>query len=138
MISSMPQLLINSLRVIMIDMEFLEDRIRESRKERGISQTELANAVNVSRAAVSRWETGLVKNLKMEHLFAISRLLNINPEWLATGVGAKKLKNGFSQPQSTIDTLTDGEQFWLKLYRRLSPRCRINLQNTIYELGNKE
>lgn len=122
----------------MIDMEFLEDRIRESRKERGISQTELANAVNVSRAAVSRWETGLVKNLKMEHLFAISHLLDINPEWLATGAGDRKLKDSCSQPQLTNDMLTDGEQFWLKLYRRLSPSCRINLQRTIDEWGKRE
>ena len=71
-------------------MSVLEERIRKSRIEHGISSSELARAVGVTSAAVSRWENGLVKNLKMEHLFTIARLLNLNPEWLATGRGPQR------------------------------------------------
>ncbi|MBT3967714.1 MAG: helix-turn-helix transcriptional regulator, partial [Gammaproteobacteria bacterium] len=44
-------------------MSVLEERIRKSRIEHGISSSELARAVGVTSAAVSRWENGLVKNL---------------------------------------------------------------------------
>lgn len=35
-----------------------QDRLYRLRKERGISQEELANAVGVSRQAVQKWESG--------------------------------------------------------------------------------
>ncbi|MBT4328477.1 MAG: helix-turn-helix transcriptional regulator [Gammaproteobacteria bacterium] len=120
-------------------MSVLEERIRKSRIEHGISSSELARAVGVTSAAVSRWENGLVKNLKMEHLFTIARLLNLNPEWLATGRGRES-----AQPDNTVGiheettpaylpTLTEDEQLWLNIYRKLSPSCRKNLQNAVSE-----
>ena len=37
----------------------LKDKLTQLRKEKGLSQLELAEVMNVSRQAVSRWETGL-------------------------------------------------------------------------------
>lgn len=37
----------------------LSERLIELRRERNLSQEELAEVLNVSRQAVSRWETGL-------------------------------------------------------------------------------
>lgn len=37
----------------------LKDKLTHLRKEKGLSQLELAEVMNVSRQAVSRWETGL-------------------------------------------------------------------------------
>ena len=39
-------------------MEF-KDRLKKLRKEKAISQQELANAIYVSRSAVAKWENGL-------------------------------------------------------------------------------
>ena len=37
----------------------LSDKILRLRKSKGMSQEELAQQINVSRQAVSRWETGV-------------------------------------------------------------------------------
>lgn len=124
-------------------MSLLEQRINESRLERGMSASDLARAVGVTSAAVSRWEKGQVKNLRMEHLFTIARILDINPEWLATGRGHKKGhlldQNGMVREPSapTYDHLNHEEQMLVDTYRRLSHNTRKNLKELIIELGEK-
>lgn len=120
-------------------MSLLEERIHEARCESGITPSNLARMVGVTSAAVSRWEKGQVKNLRMEHLFTLSRLLNVNPEWLATGRGAKK-GHLTKQPQSaqdlpapTYDQLNREEQLLIDIYRRLSHSSRESLKQAITE-----
>ena len=40
------------------EIKFLSENLYKFRKEKGISQEELANKINVSRQAVYKWETG--------------------------------------------------------------------------------
>ena len=97
----------------------------------------LARMVGVTSAAVSRWEKGLVKNLRMEHLFTIARLLNVDPEWLATGRGHKK--RHLTQQQRDVedaisfDQLNREEQLLVNIYRRLSQASRENLKQALTE-----
>ena len=54
----------------------LADRIQQLRKQKGISQEELADRVGVSRQAVSKWESdGGVPEL--DTLIAMSRLFHV-------------------------------------------------------------
>ncbi len=124
-------------------MSLLEERINESRLERGMSASELARAVGVTSAAVSRWEKGQVKNLRMEHLFTIARLLDINPEWLATGRGHKKghllnQQGSIHEPgPPTYEHLNREEQILVDVYRRLSHSTRRNLKDFVLELAER-
>ena len=65
------------------------DRIKAVRKERGLIQADIAKLLGVSRATASQWESGEIKNLKLDHFFALCKVLNVNPEWLATGKGQR-------------------------------------------------
>lgn len=65
----------------------MSDRIRSVREEKGWTQTQLGDAVGVSRAAVSQWENGETKGLKPENLVKTSEVLGVNVKWLATGKG---------------------------------------------------
>lgn len=60
------------------------ERIMALRKEKNISQTELAKRLNVSRQAVSKWEQG-VSSPDTERLILLAEILGTEVEYLATG-----------------------------------------------------
>ena len=62
----------------------LHERLVCLRKEKGLTQAQLAEAVQVSRQAVSRWETGSVVP-SSENLIALSDLYGISVEILLNG-----------------------------------------------------
>ena len=62
----------------------LEERLTALRKEKGLSQLELAEALGVSRQAVSRWEVG-ASAPGMENLLALSRLYGVPLDELVGG-----------------------------------------------------
>lgn len=55
--------------------------IKKLRKEMGISQEELGRSLNppVNRAAVNKWETGQVENIKRTHIQQLARKFGITP-----------------------------------------------------------
>ena len=60
------------------------ERIAQLRKEQNISQVQLAKALEVSRQAVSKWETGQ-SIPDMVKLIQLADLLKTDTEFLATG-----------------------------------------------------
>lgn len=63
----------------------LGERIIALRKERDISQTELARRLNVSRQAVSKWEQG-TSSPDTAKLIQLAQILETDVEYLATGI----------------------------------------------------
>ncbi|MCD7810921.1 MAG: helix-turn-helix domain-containing protein [Ruminococcus sp.] len=61
-----------------------EEKLKQARKEHGLTQEEMASKLCVSRAAVAKWESGRgmpdVENLK-----AISELLDVSVDYLLDG-----------------------------------------------------
>lgn len=62
----------------------LGERITELRKENNLSQGQLAEAIGVSRQAVSKWENDLSSPDTL-NLIRLSDVLNTEVEYLATG-----------------------------------------------------
>ena len=71
-------------------MEF-NNKLYELRKQKGLSQEELANRLNVSRQTVSKWEVG-ESSPDMEKLVAISELFDISLDELVLDKAVKKDK----------------------------------------------
>ncbi len=71
----------------------LNEKIVELRKAQALSQEELAEKLNVSRQAVSRWETGTAMP-DAANLLQLSRLFGVTTDYLLgaeqTGVGERK------------------------------------------------
>ncbi len=63
----------------------LHDRIRERRKQLGLSMQDVAALCDVSWQAVQRWETTAAP--KRNNLLSLADALNISLEWLMTGKG---------------------------------------------------
>jgi transcriptional regulator with XRE-family HTH domain len=69
-------------------MEF-NNKLYELRKQKGLSQEELANRLNVSRQTISKWEVG-ESTPDMEKLAAISELFDISLDELVLDKAVKK------------------------------------------------
>ncbi|MBA2689638.1 MAG: helix-turn-helix transcriptional regulator [Burkholderiales bacterium] len=69
-------------------------RIKEVRKERGLSQVELANLAGVKQSSISELERGESKQPNAANLLKISRLLGVSPDWLIHGKGRKYAARG--------------------------------------------
>ena len=66
-------------------MEF-PNRLYQLRKERGLSQEELAHAVGVSRQAVQKWESGASRP-DLDNLTALAQYLQVSLDELILGAG---------------------------------------------------
>lgn len=85
----------------------LAQRLLERRLELGLTQAEVADAAGISEMAVSYWETGKTKNLRLEHLFKVADFLKVRARWLGIGDGPKfiALLLAYTVPPLLIDAL---------------------------------
>lgn len=58
------------------------EKIKRLRTERGWTQSELGERVGVQKAAINKYETGVVVNLKREVIAKLAEVLDVNPAWL--------------------------------------------------------
>ena len=61
------------------------ERIRDMRVQREWSQAEFARRVGVTRATANQWETGAIKNIKLEMLLKVTQVLGCTPNHLILG-----------------------------------------------------
>jgi DNA-binding transcriptional regulator YiaG len=64
----------------------LGGRLRQARKLAGLSGEAAGHALNTTRAAVSRWETGAC-SASVEQIARLASLYGVRAEWLAFGTG---------------------------------------------------
>ncbi len=69
----------------------IELRIKQIRKDLGLTQTDLGNIASVSKQAVSSWERG-VSEPERDAVLKIQQKLHINPNWIL-GTSNQKLLN---------------------------------------------
>lgn len=65
-----------------------QERLYQLRKERGLSQEELANEVGVSRQAVQKWESGAAQPT-LDKLAALARYFGVTLDFLVSGEEAE-------------------------------------------------
>ena len=58
------------------------EKIRNARKAKGMTQEELGAKIGVQKAAINKYETGIVVNLKRSTIAALSRALGVSPTYL--------------------------------------------------------
>ena len=63
----------------------ISDRIQSLRKARGITQEQLADAVGVSRQAVSKWEAGQ-SGPDLERIVAMAEYFDVTTDYLLRGI----------------------------------------------------
>ena len=58
------------------------NRIKEKREKMGISQTELANMVKISKQTLYKYENGIITNIPSDKIEAIASKLNVSASYL--------------------------------------------------------
>ena len=118
-------------------MNIFSERLKELRRERGLSLRELADLCSTSKSAISMYERG-ERNPKYETLEALADIFNVDIEYLvgtssirnlsAHSIGFQSLeeahKSGlnlqlFAEKPSPDPILTEGEQMLLDLFRQI-------------------
>lgn len=66
----------------MVDAVEVAKRIKEARKQSGLTLQEVADVVGVKNSTISRYENGQIKKAKLPVLQAIASALHVNPMWL--------------------------------------------------------
>lgn len=74
------------------------EKLVRLRKEKGLSQLQLAEEINVSRQAISRWEVGLAVPSR-EKLRALSELYNVSVDYLLSDKADENMKE-VSEPEN--------------------------------------
>lgn len=106
-------------------------RIRLARRFAGYSQLQLADAVQVTRSAVSHWESTRGNAPSLARLQGIAAATAVNFEWLATGRGEMGVDQGIllDAVATTTGTLVD-EPLELRLinaFRNMPARAKPSL-----------
>lgn len=90
----------------------VKDRIKEYRKRRRISATALADMIGVTQPAISRYESGYVRQIPEDILVKISVALECTPDGLIQGdplyvnmIGSEQRKQFYSAAEENEDDL---------------------------------
>ena len=106
--------------------EDIGTRIRAARRNRGLTQDELADQVGVSRSAVAQWETGRTGQVT-GNLSRIAGALEVNVEYLMYG----------DDKRAAGDVRQGDELALLRLYRECEPDDRQMLLRTARRLARR-
>ena len=101
-------------------------RIRARRRDKGLTQDELADQIGVSRSAVAQWETGRTGQIT-GNLSRIAGSLDVSVEYLVYGDD----KRGAAEVQQ------GDELALLRLYRECEPEDRQMLLRTARRLARR-
>ena len=87
------------------------DRIRDLRKEKHMTQLELAKKLNVKRETVTQWETE-TRNIKAEHIAKLSKVFDVSCDELILGLKLKNhtyMHNNFQELTRRLSEIAEDE-----------------------------
>ena len=98
------------------------EKIKELRKALGMTQEELGEKIGVQKAAINKYETGIVVNLKQDTIRRLAKALCVSPVVL---LGA-------------VDELSDDERNLVDLYRGADDRAKEDAIDTLRKHQKKD
>lgn len=83
----------------------IQDRIKNTRLEWELNQTEFGKLAGVSKAAVSQWENGITKP-ERDALLNLQKKKRLSPDWVLTGHGDQYINTKHQRDESNITSLS--------------------------------
>lgn len=128
-------------------MRYLNERIRQLRKQLGYTQQKFADSLNISRNTVATYENGNSEPSEAA-INNICRVFSVNKDWLRTGKGNMFIELTRNEKIAAfigdIQMEEDDDNFKLQL---ISALCELDhdgwkaleqLANKMYEMNKKE
>lgn len=109
------------------------DRIRERRKEIGISADTLAEKIGVSRSTIFRYESGQIEKMPLNHIEPIAIALNTTAGYLMFGdetIDDTKMLSISSDGELDMDVINS--------FQKLSPARQHELKRYLHFLLQSE
>ena len=104
-------------------MQTINEILKQSRIELGLTMLDVAKAVGVSEGTVSRWESGDIANMRRDKIAALAHTLDLSPS-VIMGWDSPKIDTGFS--------LTADEHQLISDYRDLSIQGQEYIKQTMF------
>ena len=97
-------------------MRFCE-KLQSLRKKAGLSQEQLAEQMNVTRQAISKWETGEATP-ELSTLVALAREFGVSTDWLLSEEEMPRTEEAPPEPPKTETPARKnrGAQYWINRY----------------------
>ncbi|MDP2322537.1 MAG: helix-turn-helix transcriptional regulator [Gammaproteobacteria bacterium] len=86
-VSSPPIARPGTVRGVADTLKSIAERLEAARVAKKCSQADISRAAHVSRATVSDWFSGTIKEIAAENLFPTAEYLSVEPRWLSLGEG---------------------------------------------------
>lgn len=83
----------------------INKKLKNKRKELGLTMLEVANKVGVSEATVSRWESGDIANMRRDKIVLLANALSVTPAYIM-GYEEMDTNNKYPSPEITEDYVT--------------------------------
>lgn len=120
-----------------VDMSTLSERLTLAMGST-VKQADLARACGVSRAAVTKWLSGSLKDLKMAHLFAAARCCGVEAEWLALDQGPMRHEQSVRATSAAPSPFEQRHLSLLRLYLTLPDEQRFAVRMLIETLSGAQ
>lgn len=88
------------------------DYIKKLRTEKGLTQEELGEMLGVKRAAVNKWESGMVQNLKRTTIQKLAIIFNVNPATFIDGSENFESEKEKSSPNSNVTDILPSDNIY--------------------------
>ncbi|MBQ7546330.1 MAG: helix-turn-helix domain-containing protein [Clostridia bacterium] len=112
-------------------MEF-RDLLRHRRETLGLTLEDVGNAVGVSKTTVQRWESGNIKNLRRDKIFALAQILQLSTSALMGWDESTDLQT------RNAESLSPMENELIDMFRKTTEHGRMLIISTVLSICDEE
>ena len=103
------------------------ERIKKSRENANLSQTELAEKLNTSKQTIYKYENGIVTNIPSDKIENMAKIFDVSPAYIMGWEEAART-DAYNIPEITAPTEVDPDMFILDMYKMLDTEDKAEIR----------
>ncbi len=114
-------------------------RIKELRKNKKMTQSEIANLIGVATQTIHKYENGIIDNIPLDKIIRISEILNVSTNYIIMGTDTPELSDEefekLKKDTKYISKMKSLEEITYYLEHIKDEKIFIEIKNTIFLLS---